>query len=321
MARSDTWISLINAGAVAVTVFSAALAVANIVQNDQPAWVSVVVVTLSTGLLTAVFFARRRTSSPPTPGIGMVPISLLAISLVTGIVLVLRGGSGLRLPQTTTPADPAVNAWHLAVIALISGALSCAALEFVKKLSPLAMRFNRRAVVSSFGTKIEDGKFRSGAAFSELSGLPTKISYAGNLRQVAAQVSQSLREQCRADLSEATEDRDALRRFISSLGPQWPMLSPRLVERLSYEELLQLADEQIERRVDAFQIEATAHWHSSLRAASALIACALSGAGTLASGASVPAIAIALALGLVVGGPVSWTVRDIIRIIERGARR
>ncbi|MEU5263990.1 hypothetical protein [Amycolatopsis sp. NPDC021455] len=320
MARSYASISLISATATAV--LGVAVSIATVLQNDLPAWIFVVVLTLSTGLITVAmaFFPRRRTSSPPTLRIGLVPLFLLMISLVTGIVLIFRRGSGLRLPQTA-PTDSAVNVWRLAVIALIAGALSCAALEFVKKLSPLAIRFNRRSVVSSFGTKIEDDKFRSGADFSELSGLPGKISYAGNLRQVAAQVSQSLREECRADLSEATEDRDALRRFISSLGPQWPMLSPRLVDRLSYEELLQLADEQIERRVDAFQIEATARWHSSLRATSALIACTLSGAGAWASGASVPAIAIALALGLVIGGPVSWTVRDIIRIIERAARR
>jgi len=74
----------------------------------------------------------------------------------------------------------------------------------------------------------------------------------------------------------------------------------------------------MEQRLDAFQLATTQRWHWLLRATSSIVAGLL--LMTAAAGASWTAgfngLFLGAALGLVVGGPVAWALRDLIRLVE-----
>ncbi|MFG1642664.1 hypothetical protein ACGFMK_20430 [Amycolatopsis sp. NPDC049252] len=241
---------------------------------------------------------------------GFVALLLLGISVVVAAVLLLAGGAGRWIPPVASEGVKP-DFGHLVVVAATSGLVACAVLEFVKKLSALSARFNRSRVNLWFdGESVDLGV-----------GVPMIISYRGSIRQVASQVAQSLREQVRVLLQDDSRH-DARDRLTGKrVGLFWSVVI-REVERTSEGGVEPSAIfEYIERQVDAFQIDATTRWYTLLRATSAVAAGVLSALGVWATGASFSGIAVGLVLGLVVGGPVSWTVRDLVRLVERGARR
>jgi uncharacterized membrane protein YoaK (UPF0700 family) len=74
-----------------------------------------------------------------------------------------------------------------------------------------------------------------------------------------------------------------------------------------------------ERELDRWQLEATTAWRSLLRTISCFAAGAVSGVCALAVTRTPAAVVLAALIGVVVGGPLAWLVRDLVRVIERKA--
>lgn len=241
-------------------------------------------------------------------GVGVVVVVILAIG---GYAI----ASGVRyLASGPHRADASSSLWRLVVLSVAAGLLSFAVVEFAKRQSPMRRLFNTRAARSAFG-----------AALSSRLGLPfgtgSPISYSGTIRQVAAQISVQLRRlvQLSADQDRPYEQRrEALGLALGVyISPEARL--PESHDSQRGAELEAIYD-LINRRLDVFQIDATQQWctlQRSLAAATAGLLSALS-----ASAISVPAyvVIIAVVVGVVVGGPVSWIARDLTRIVERKAR-
>jgi len=75
-----------------------------------------------------------------------------------------------------------------------------------------------------------------------------------------------------------------------------------------------------ELHLDSFQLRTAALWVRLLRLIAAVTASAIAGVAALAT-TSRPSVVIgAVLFGLTIGGPFSWTVRDLVRVIEGRAR-
>jgi len=122
----------------------------------------------------------------------------------------------------------------------------------------------------------------------------------------------------------------AVRRYWAHEFDQWWDVSPRLtfegrlpqivaqlasIQREGLDVPLGQIDRQswyIESRLDSFQIVATARWRRVLRIISALWAGAVMVLAVAAFEGDGSALTLAVIVGLVVGGPISWTVYDLV---------
>jgi hypothetical protein len=77
-------------------------------------------------------------------------------------------------------------------------------------------------------------------------------------------------------------------------------------------EAMEWQSRDIESRLDAFQIVATVRWRRVLRIISAFWAAAVMVLAVASFEGDGPALTLAVIVGLVVGGPISWTVYDLV---------
>lgn len=208
-------------------------------------------------------------------------------------VLVTAAAGCYIVAATVRQLAPAANAsaavfslWRLILLSLGGGTIAFTIVEFVKRISPLRSWFNKRAVLKWFGPIDDSSRFRIGGSAS--------VYYSGNVQQVTAQISQSLRHR--------------RGRLVSD-----PNISPaESAERREF-------DEELERELDGFQIKTTAQWHYLLRAIASAVSGVLSLISALAAHARLSVAIGALLFGAIVGGPFSWVIRDLTRAIERRA--
>ena len=215
-------------------------------------------------------------------------------AVISAVFILLAAAAGCyivaatvrQLAPAANPSAAVFSLWRLVLLSLGGGTIAFTIVEFVKRESPLRSWFNKRTVSSWFG---------SDRTYS--------IYYPGNIRQICAQISQELRQRGRP--------RSAAEPSYGPLpsGPGDPFYD--LEERRFTEEL--------EQRIDAFQIAATAQWHYLLRTMAAVISGALSLFSALAAHARLTVWIGALLFGTIVGGPFSWVIRDLARAIERRA--
>ena len=243
------------------------------------------------------------------------------------------------------------------LLTVMSGLLAAAATEFLKRQSGLRGWFHRREVEAFLGPagRLPFGPFpvagadrapqkgsRGASPPTPLTELPPVApTFSAPVGQLTAQVAQYLaflaagvaeRSLAGDDARTASEVLVGTTAFRDGtrMWPDWlvdwtdgrPAEPPRRgpgrdvpPEDLVVEALMGHA----ERRLDAFQLQATARWHALLRTASAVTA----GGFVLCAGLAIHAewvtLVVGFLLGLVVGGPVSWAARDLVRVLERKA--
>jgi hypothetical protein len=115
-------------------------------------------------------------------------------------------------------------------------------------------------------------------------------------------------------------------RETAATDDDWPAAVGRGSREKASERLLarrtavaSLLAQQGERRLDAFQLRMQGRWRLMLQWISAGSAAAVMASVGLAVDAGIASVAIGCLLGLVVGGPVSWATRDLVRLVERRA--
>lgn len=75
-----------------------------------------------------------------------------------------------------------------------------------------------------------------------------------------------------------------------------------------------------ERELDAFQVRTAAAWTRLLRLLSAATASAIAGVASLATNSPPSVVVGAFLFGWTIGGPFSWAIRDLVRVVEARAR-
>jgi hypothetical protein len=206
-----------------------------------------------------------------------------------------------------------------------SGALAFAVVEFVKRQSPLRRLYNRRAVDRYFHPPLaavhleildywreSPDDVRAMAPIAPVA----PISYSADIQQLTAQVGHAARTLLQASADDALPHRIVRSIFACVLGDRHVQ---HAVQEPPDERHQAILGEALESRLDAFQVEATAGWHSLLRTMAGGASAVLAGMLAWAVHADGPAIVLAAGLGLVIGGPISWIIRDVNRVIERKA--
>ena len=278
---------------------------------------------------------------------------VLAAILVATLALV---GQGIPLISPVSEAGGAAASLSgLVFYGAAGGIFAYAFVEFVKRQSSLRWRFNKRSArrfYRSVGDVASSRARQQGEYDPRFQAPPRSLYYGAALRQLSVQISQDLRSRVPSVISREV---DSLARFLNlrmilgegqveqSYFPAdfedelrdddewsaeaiverwrravWRPEDPIRTESSNYEQFGLWLEEYIERRVDVFQMAATENWRWLLRATSAGVSAISLGFGAyvLSGWAAVPASAL---LGLIVGGPTSWTLRDIVRIVERKA--
>lgn len=300
--------------------------------------------------------AKRGSSLPVVFGYTSVVTYVVALAVFL-IVYVTRSG----LEHISEQVDGHTiyrGLWQLILVGAGAGVISFLALEFFKRLTPLRNIFNRSRAVRFFGTdpnrlndEVLDGlgdsrpKETSGPIQSleglEVLGafLPVRVVYASTSTQLAAQLSESLRQlssvivatrigdlslpdEVMRSLTRAVFGNDRLYRHMlhegrlsnfiraNSIQDPYSPSAERKVDLLGMEE-------HIERRVDAFQIELTTDWHLMLRALSSCLAGFFVALSVSAGHLSTTGIVVATAIGVISGGPISWILSDVVRAVEK----
>lgn len=221
---------------------------------------------------------------------------------------------------------------RLLELSLASGLLALAVTEFLKRLSPLGRAFIARSVDrftlgrTDFiaAAAEQDTQSLSPSVLAALTAL-TPVTVVGSIKQVTAQLSYRMRPlvDVVVDRAANSELRLLALRAITPYGFEGRDLVSLLAyfER-PYETGLDTREElysQLDQRLDTFQIETTQRVHRMLRISSSISAAVIAAMSAWAVSGSAAAILVAALFGLVIGGPVSWFARDIIRVFERKA--
>jgi hypothetical protein len=143
------------------------------------------------------------------------------------------------------------------------------------------------------------------------------IVYAGSARQVTAQLSQAMRPLLGRLASPQLDPivRSQIERLLRGTDCD---LFPA-VDRSGELDVAKDLEEHLERRLDAFQLDAAVRWHGLLRTMAASLAGVFAAMGQWAVHGAPTAVGVAAVMGVVVGGPFAWTIRDLARVLERKA--
>lgn len=243
----------------------------------------------------------------------------------TNIALVLvLSAMAIAVPVGLRNAsDPVREAWHAAECGLAGGVVAAALVELGKKLVILRGAFQKVRTDDYFGNAKVADRNKGVMTF-----LPSRTSfYDVPVEQLGAQISEL------GDRALAIEDRDVLESLIRPPPAQVEAVQPTKTDAQTDQDLRRVLDNPpytpqqqlllrgaIDRRIDEFQVIVSASWQRGLR----LVACLLSaGAGMLiAFGIDLGAAGITTAsiAGFVVGGVLSWTLGDVLRIVEHAGR-
>lgn len=225
--------------------------------------------------------------------------------------------------------------YDVLILTVLSGVVAAAVTEFLKRVLPLRELFNRSAVWNFMGELSDFNSEHKGTEEVPLFSVPP--TYGAPLSQLCAQLGQTLALLAKG-VGEQRGDkrqRDLLLEFLFD-GPDeahevqnamdaWsasPLAATSTVawsETDAPDQFTSTLLVQAERQLDAFQLRTRAQWHRMLQWVSAGSAAAF----MLCVGFAVQAGAVetlgAGLLGLVIGGPVAWAVRDLLRLVERRA--
>jgi hypothetical protein len=223
--------------------------------------------------------------------------------LSIAVVLVVIAAGVYAIVQTVRHLAPAHNAagaasslWRLFLLTAGCAVAAFALVEFMKRLSPMRSWFNRRW----FYAYVEYQ-----ANLSEQADLLRRvihypdIYFGGRVEEVSAQIASKLDEFLVRDTEYLNRDE----RGAVLLGP----------EEIRY----RIAAERV---LDVVQARVSDRWTFALRALSAGVASILALVAAAATSSGIPVIVGAFIFGLTIGGPFSWTIRDLVRLIEGRAR-
>lgn len=239
-------------------------------------------------------------------------VTVLAAA-ATAVLFGVRNLTVKNVAVSRPPRNAASSLWQLVILAAAAGLLSFAIVEFAKRLFFMRRLFNGYAARSAFGGALE---FQARPEF----GTSKPIAYSGTIRQVAAQISGQLRQL--VDFS-ANQALPADRRRLAlglALGTNGPFSGELPGPIDSTRAQLEAIQDQVDRRLDIFQIETTQRWRTLVRSLAAITAGLLSAMSAWAVAVSATAIIVASIVGVIVGGPVAWITRDLTRIVERKAQ-
>jgi hypothetical protein len=263
----------------------------------------------------------------------LAPGLLAALAIVVGLAVVALG-NGLDKLTAGRDGVPA-GLWQILLLSSASGVLAFVLVQFVKYQSSVRSTFHRAAVRRFVGTDLNELNtlLRYELADEQWPmGLSTEVLYAASSRQLAAQLSQSLRFLASRGeiLSERERERErdrhsagvvsravtgdskALFRFFRGAT------SPDNYDERRNEAFVNLMD-FIDRRVDTFQIETSNQWRGLLRTMAAVAAASIAAVTASVMDPAPDVILTAAVLGFLTGGPIAWTARDLTRWVERKA--
>lgn len=231
-------------------------------------------------------------------------VTLLVIIAVvaTGVYIVWRTVDDLAPAQN---ANGAVHSlFRLVLLSLASAVIATALVEFVKRLSPLRSWFNERYLRRWFP---EFGAPRYGD-YSPFGG----VHLGGRLEEVTATLVGIYRQ---------------LSSPGGELSSHWamPMFERWLPDHYAGAKLPEDVQQSaaalaFEQYLDAFQATTSATWLRLLRIMAATVAGILAGVAAAATDSDGAVVFGAVLFGFVIGGPFSWTIRDLIRLVEARAK-
>jgi hypothetical protein len=269
-----------------------------------------------------------------------VAIPAAAVALLVGLAQTAGDGLvGLSADNGRTSTGAVIKS--ALVLAALSGVLAAAGTEFLKRLLRLQTWFNRNAVRGFLG---ELAEFKWTARRAGLDGFPQRPvppTYSAPLSQVCAQLANTMSlltsglMMSLGNVNDLDFDRDHQRAAAEViLGPGgWAFWEREIHHQWLFDEsllgtdrarpevelLLDALSRQAERQLDAFQLRTRARWRLILQWISAILAGGFMLCVSLAQDLSAEAVAVGCVLGMVIGGPVSWAVRDLVRFIETKA--
>lgn len=235
----------------------------------------------------------------------LLAVTTVTFFLIAGITVVSRTIEDLAPAPST--ASTATSILRLGLLSLACAALATALIEFAKRLTPLRTWYNRRGVerwlfsdramepfvIPDFApneVRRETGRDWRNVVPPEY--LRRSTYFGGRIEEVTARLAAVFDQAVMALSSHGV---------LSETGP--------MELRAAFEQDL-----------DNFQARTAAQWVTLLRAVAALVAASIAAVAAATTDRRGSVVAGTFFFGMTVGGPISWTLRDLVRVIEGRAR-
>jgi hypothetical protein len=218
---------------------------------------------------------------------------LIALILALGASVVIITVRQLAPSQDANGAARSI--WRVLLLALGSGVFASTLVEFAKRMLPLRAWFNTRAVAAQFGL------------------MPSAEYYfGGRIEEVSAFLSSRFRQLV-----------DERARQLASPTPEswglWEVFARKylmLDDANAPPDAAPASIAKFEQILDVFQARTSAQWVLLLRGGAAVTSSLLAGTAAVATDNRPAVIAGVFIFGLVIGGPLAWATRDLIRVVE-----
>jgi len=247
-----------------------------------------------------------------------VPIAVLLIFLlsIAGIAYVTIQTVSFFVP-TKSASGALTSLWRVLGFSLASGILAFATIEFAKRISPLRAWFNmfmyERVFMKDLWSPTSKGSSSDELELRSLYERRSELYYSSRSEELAAQIASQFYERhlTSGEAARTESSQQAGEDAAGSTGGE-PTGGDDVRSRT-----VRL---QFERRLDTFQSEVSYRWTLLLRVLAAVSASLVGGVVALETNSRASVVFGAFILGLVIGGPFSWVIRDLTRIIESRAK-